>query len=201
MGVSRRLPNSVPTWPIWTSTFGAENSILDTKFGIDSDDVLLSDDDIKGLIDDYLRAASMAVDLGYQFVDIKHCHGYLGHEFLSAFTRPGPYGGSFENRTRFLREIVEGIRSEHPSPRSGRFRPGGGAPAAVVRQDVEGQVGPSREAPINRNDAKKGSMKFTEKHIEFAHVCARLEISGQNTKKMALECGGTHSTFYKLAQR
>ncbi len=89
--------------------------ILDTKFGIDSDDVLLSDDDIKELIDDYLRAASMASDLGYQFVDIKHCHGYLGHEFLSAFTRPGPYGGSFENRTRFLREIVEGIQSEHPS--------------------------------------------------------------------------------------
>jgi 2,4-dienoyl-CoA reductase-like NADH-dependent reductase (Old Yellow Enzyme family) len=45
---------------------------------------------------------------------VKHCHGYLGHEFLSAFTRPGPYGGSLENRTRFLREIVEGIRSEAP---------------------------------------------------------------------------------------
>ena len=36
----------------------------------------------------------------------------LGHEFLSAYTRPGPYGGSFENRTRFLREVVEGIRAE-----------------------------------------------------------------------------------------
>ena len=40
-------------------------------------------------------------------------------------------------------------------------------------------------------------MKFTDKHIECAKVCARLEISGQNTKEMALECGGTHSTFYK----
>ncbi|MCZ6632822.1 MAG: NADH:flavin oxidoreductase [bacterium] len=88
--------------------------ILDQKFGIDSDDVLLSDGEIKGIIEDYLKAARMASDLGYQFVDIKHCHGYLGHEFLGAFTRPGPYGGSFENRTRFLREIVEGIRSEHP---------------------------------------------------------------------------------------
>jgi len=88
--------------------------ILDRKFGIDSDDVLLSDDEIKVLVDDYLQAASMAADLGYQFVDIKHCHGYLGHEFLSAYTRSGPYGGSFENRTRFLREIVEGIRSQHP---------------------------------------------------------------------------------------
>jgi 2,4-dienoyl-CoA reductase-like NADH-dependent reductase (Old Yellow Enzyme family) len=47
-------------------------------------------------------------------VDIKHCHGYLGHEFLSAHTRPGPYGGSFETRTRFLREIVAGIRARVP---------------------------------------------------------------------------------------
>ena len=88
--------------------------ILDAKFGIDSDDVILSDDEIKELVEDYIRAAAIAADLGYQFVDVKHCHGYLGHEFLSAFTRPGPYGGSFENRTRFLREIVEGIRAQHP---------------------------------------------------------------------------------------
>ena len=56
---------------------------------------------------------------GYDFVDVKHCHGYLGHEFLSAVDRPGPYGGSLENRTRFMREIVEGIRAEAP-----RLRPG-----------------------------------------------------------------------------
>jgi NADPH2 dehydrogenase len=42
---------------------------------------------------------------------VKHCHGYLLHEFLGAHTRPGEYGGSFENRTRLLREIVEGIRA------------------------------------------------------------------------------------------
>jgi len=47
-------------------------------------------------------------------VDIKHCHGYLGHELLSAVDRPGRYGGSFENRTRFLRDMVAGIRSEAP---------------------------------------------------------------------------------------
>ena len=53
----------------------------------------------------------MASEAGADFVDIKHCHGYLLHEFLSAFTRPGKYGGSFENRTRILREIVAGIRA------------------------------------------------------------------------------------------
>ena len=56
----------------------------------------------------------MAWKLGFDFVDIKHCHGYLGHEFLSAHTREGRYGGSFENRTRFLREVVQGIRSIAP---------------------------------------------------------------------------------------
>jgi NADPH2 dehydrogenase len=93
--------------------------ILDHKFGIDSDDLILSDGEIKSLIEDYHSAARMANDLGYQFVDIKHCHGYLGHEFLSAFTRPGPYGGSFENRTRFLREIVAGIRADCPDLKIG----------------------------------------------------------------------------------
>src|SRR5206468_2250100 len=41
-------------------------------------------------------------------------HGYLGHELLGAHTRPGRYGGSFDNRTRFLRQIVEGIRAAVP---------------------------------------------------------------------------------------
>jgi NADPH2 dehydrogenase len=47
-------------------------------------------------------------------VDVKHCHGYLGHEFLSAVDRKGKYGGSLENRTRFLREIVDGTHAEAP---------------------------------------------------------------------------------------
>ena len=50
----------------------------------------------------------------FAFVDVKHCHGYLGHEFLSAVDRPGRYGGSLDNRTRFLRETVAGIRAEAP---------------------------------------------------------------------------------------
>ncbi len=56
----------------------------------------------------------LAEKAGYAFVDVKHCHGYLGHEFLSAVDREGDFGGSFENRTRFLREITAGIRAEAP---------------------------------------------------------------------------------------
>jgi len=58
-----------------------------------------------------VTAAKVAWDVGADFVDIKHCHGYLLHEFLSAFTRPGQVRRSFENRTRILREIIAGIRA------------------------------------------------------------------------------------------
>lgn len=90
--------------------------VLDAKFGIDplDDSVVLTDGEIRQLVGDYVTAAKMAHKIGFQFVDVKHCHGYLGHEFLSAISRPGPYGGCLENRTRFLREIVEGIRAECP---------------------------------------------------------------------------------------
>lgn len=88
--------------------------ILDRKFGLPDDYPVLTDGEIRELIEAYHRAAALAAKLGFDFVDVKHCHGYLGHEFLGAHTRPGPYGGSFENRTRFLREIVQGIRSEAP---------------------------------------------------------------------------------------
>jgi 2,4-dienoyl-CoA reductase-like NADH-dependent reductase (Old Yellow Enzyme family) len=88
--------------------------ILDTKVGLSADSPLLTDEQIADIVEDFHRAARAAQDLGFDFVDIKHCHGYLGHEFLSAHTRPGRYGGSFENRTRFLREVVEGIRASAP---------------------------------------------------------------------------------------
>jgi NADPH2 dehydrogenase len=88
--------------------------ILDKKFGITSDSAVLTDDDVEKLILCYIEAAKVAADVGADFVDIKHCHGYLLHEFLSAFTRPGKYGGSFENRTRIVREIVQGIRAVRP---------------------------------------------------------------------------------------
>ena len=88
--------------------------ILDRRLGLPSDYPILTDGEIDAIIEQFHRAARMASELGFDFVDIKHCHGYLGHEFLSAHTREGPYGGSFENRTRFLREVVQGIRSISP---------------------------------------------------------------------------------------
>lgn len=93
--------------------------ILDRKFGIAPDHALITDAMIDDLIADFVRAAVRARKTGYDFIDLKHCHGYLGHEFLSATTREGRYGGSFENRTRFLRELVAGVRRDAPGLKIG----------------------------------------------------------------------------------
>jgi NADPH2 dehydrogenase len=85
--------------------------ILDRKFNVTSDAQMFTDGEIEELIQCYIRAAQIAWDVGADFVDIKHCHGYLLHEFLGAHTRAGKFGGSFENRTRILRDIVAGIRA------------------------------------------------------------------------------------------
>jgi 2,4-dienoyl-CoA reductase-like NADH-dependent reductase (Old Yellow Enzyme family) len=79
----------------------------------------LTDAELGHLVDDFVGAARLARDAGFDFVDIKHCHGYLGHELLGAHARTGRYGGSFENRTRFLCEIIDGIRAEAPAARIG----------------------------------------------------------------------------------
>lgn len=85
--------------------------VLDRRFGISPDSPVLSDDDLRRIIDRFIAAALIAESCGAHFVDIKHCHGYLGHELLTAVTREGAFGGSLENRTRFLREIVAGVRA------------------------------------------------------------------------------------------
>ncbi len=93
--------------------------ILDRRLNLPSDYPLLTDEEIEGIIGDFHRAAEAAWNLGFDFVDIKHCHGYLAHEFLSAHTRKGRFGGSLENRTQFLRDLVTRIRSTTPRLRIG----------------------------------------------------------------------------------
>jgi len=84
--------------------------LLDRRFGVESDQQVLADAEVERLIERYVAAARIAAEAGADFVDLKHCHGYLLHEFLGAHCRPGKYGGSFENRTRILRELVAAIR-------------------------------------------------------------------------------------------
>jgi 2,4-dienoyl-CoA reductase-like NADH-dependent reductase (Old Yellow Enzyme family) len=75
---------------------------------------LLDDDYLRRLVDRYVAAARLAHRCGFQFVDVKQCHRYLLSELLAARERPGPYGGSLENRTRLAREIITALRTEVP---------------------------------------------------------------------------------------
>jgi 2,4-dienoyl-CoA reductase-like NADH-dependent reductase (Old Yellow Enzyme family) len=79
-----------------------------------TDDSVLTDTELDDLVDDFVRAAVVAHEAGFDFVDVKHCHGYLLHELLSAVDRPGPYGGSLAHRLRFLDEVVAGIARDAP---------------------------------------------------------------------------------------
>jgi NADPH2 dehydrogenase len=90
--------------------------IIDKTTGnvVDDSYPLLDDDYLKRLPDHYVKAARLAQQIGFSFVDIKQCHRYLLSEVLSAKTRPGPFGGSLENRTRLARTIIERITSEVP---------------------------------------------------------------------------------------
>jgi len=78
---------------------------------------VIADAELSTLEDDFVAAARLAREAGFAFVDIKACHGYLGHELLAARGRPGRYGGSLENRTRFMRTVIERIRAEVPGLR------------------------------------------------------------------------------------
>ncbi len=70
------------------------------------DSCIVSDDYLKSLEEKFGEAALLAREAGFDAVDIKSCHGYLLAELNSAYKRPGQYGGSFENRTRLLRNGI-----------------------------------------------------------------------------------------------
>ena len=70
------------------------------------DSCIVSDDYLLSLEEKFGEAASLAKEAGFDAVDINSCHGYLLAELTSAYNRPGLYGGSYENRTRLLRNGI-----------------------------------------------------------------------------------------------
>ena len=75
---------------------------------------LIGDDELDRLLEVYAAAASLAYRIGFDFVDLKQCHRYLLNELLAARTRPGKYGGLFENRSRWICALVARIREDNP---------------------------------------------------------------------------------------
>jgi 2,4-dienoyl-CoA reductase-like NADH-dependent reductase (Old Yellow Enzyme family) len=90
------------------------HSVLDARVGVSDDSALLSDAELDELVGRYADVAAQARDAGFGFVDIKACHGYLGHELLSATQRPGAYGGDLAGRARFLLRSIEAVRGSAP---------------------------------------------------------------------------------------
>jgi 2,4-dienoyl-CoA reductase-like NADH-dependent reductase (Old Yellow Enzyme family) len=85
---------------------------LDQRLKAGPETPLMTDTKCEDLVGQYARAAKLAVEVGFDFIDIKACHRYWLNEALAAKTRPGPYGGSFENRVKLFLMIVDAIRRE-----------------------------------------------------------------------------------------
>jgi 2,4-dienoyl-CoA reductase (NADPH2) len=88
------------------------NPYLDKK----PDEVrFMPDEELDLLQEDYIEAARLANHAGFDAIDIKSCHGYLLNDLLAGYNRKhSRYGGSFENRTRFLTEVIQKIHASIP---------------------------------------------------------------------------------------
>jgi len=82
------------------------------KSRIAEDWPIVTDEYLDQLQDAYVEAARIAFEVGFDAVDIKSCHGYLINELHACHNRPGKYGGPFENRTRFMLEVIDRIHRE-----------------------------------------------------------------------------------------
>jgi NADPH2 dehydrogenase len=109
---------------------------------------VLTDDELDRLVDLFVHASKLALNAGFRFVDIKHCHGYLLHELLSASSRSGAYGGSLDNRTRFLRHVIDRIRADVPGLE------------IVVRLSVFDTV-PYRKGPLGKGEPEVDSTGYS----------------------------------------
>lgn len=58
----------------------------------------------------YAKASALAVEAGFDGIDVKCCHGYLFNELLSAYSREGSYGGSLENRTKLYFDCIDAVK-------------------------------------------------------------------------------------------
>jgi len=73
---------------------------------------IVTDKYLDELQDAYVETARIAFEVGFDAVDVKSCHGYLINELFACRNREGKYGGPFENRTRFVLDVVDKIHKE-----------------------------------------------------------------------------------------
>ena len=73
-------------------------------------EVIVTDEYLDSLTQRYVESALLAKEAGFNGVDVKACHRYLVNELLASHTREGKYGGSFENRSRFLLQTIKAVK-------------------------------------------------------------------------------------------
>ena len=88
------------------------NPIFEGDQPIDKSRSTPTDDQLRHYESLFGPACKLAQEAGFDGMDVKCCHRYLACELLSAFTREGEYGGSFENRTRFYRNAIKAAQAE-----------------------------------------------------------------------------------------
>ena len=159
---------------------------------------VLADGELDALVDDFVAAARLAGDAGYQFVDIKACHGYLGHELLGARARDGRYGGTLDNRTRFMRTVIDAIRAAVPGLLIGvrlsafdmvpyRKRPDGVGepdPAAGAADHGFGLSGPGEDASLD--DAMEVLRALERMHVRWVCITAGSPYYNPHMQRPAL---------------
>jgi NADPH2 dehydrogenase len=146
--------------------------LLDDRVGATTESVF-TDSELDDLVGDFVRAAVMARDAGFDFVDVKHCHGYLLHELLSARRRAGRYGGGLNARLRFLDEVVEGVRRDAPELEVGVRLSAFDTAPFVSGPDGVGVVDANRELPYRFAfgcDGAGTGIDLAEPHAACAHL-------------------------------
>ena len=104
------------------SNDGAWTPVAPSAIAFDDDDPMphaLDAEGIAKVLADFRAAAARADAAGFRVIEIHAAHGYLLHEFLSPLSnhRSDDYGGSLENRTRIVREVVAAVRDAWPAPK------------------------------------------------------------------------------------
>lgn len=101
---SRPKDRAAPIVPV-------HDPLLDPGSGTAPDAPVVTDGYLDALQERYVEAALLAKEAGFDGVDLKACHRYLVSELLASHTREGKYGGSFENRSRFLLDVVRKVKA------------------------------------------------------------------------------------------
>jgi 2,4-dienoyl-CoA reductase-like NADH-dependent reductase (Old Yellow Enzyme family) len=134
---------------------------------------IITDAELDRLQDLYVRAALRARDIGVDFVDIKQCHRYLLSEMLAARTRPGKYGGSIENRTRFVREVLARLAHEAPDLiRATRMNFFDGVPYRKNASGIGEPIPGATENYLELDDAIDALRLFRDSGLQLVNVTA-----------------------------